>query len=569
MGKTTLSNDDINKILHLYQTEISSTHKLGELFRVGHKKISKILTDNGIKINIRGGQISHGVSKQISTSKITKIVTPEDKKMIVICKKTGISFDDINNLSGSLTNHIINTYGDIPIPTNTYQRKKYELEYGKKWFEEYFTLKEIDKDITRKCKYCNWETKDLSNKTGCLEQHLKMAHNKSMIDFISEYPDELILHSSYSKKIELGKMTNHVICQICDKKLGYLTNTHLEKHGLDMVDYKLKFPNAIIISNNYKEKLIKTYNNGLKFHEQTFTSKPQIELFNYIKSLGMEVKKNDKQLLNGVEIDILIPEKKIGIEYNGLYYHSENMGKSRLYHLNKTRLMNNIGYGLIHIFEDEWLNNKELIKNKISHLLNKNQSVSIGARKCKIREISKEEKNYFLKVNHIQGKVNSKIRLGAFYDDMLVSVMTFDGNRNMSLIRNNVDGEYELTRFATNINFRVVGVADKLLKYFINTFKPKKIISFGDVRWVLNGGNNMYTKLGFKLVKTLSPDYRYYNPKIARNKRLHKFGFGKNSLKKRFPNLDFSKTEKELTTELGYDRIWDCGLFKYELIVSN
>jgi hypothetical protein len=30
--------------------------------------------------------------------------------------------------------------------------------------------------------------------------------------------------------------------------------------------------------------------------------------------------------------------------------------------------------------------------------------------------------------------------------------------------------------------------------------------------------------------------------------------------------LDFTKSEKELTTELGFERIWDCGLIKYELI---
>ena len=82
---------------------------------------------------------------------------------------------------------------------------------------------------------------------------------------------------------------------------------------------------------------------------------------------------------------------------------------------------------------------------------------------------------------------------------------------------------------------------------------------------VLDGDNNMYTKLGFKLTKTYAPDYKYYNPKVSRNKRLHKFGFGKSSLKKKYPELDFSKTERELMLELGYDRIWDCGLFKYEL----
>ena len=130
---------------------------------------------------------------------------------------------------------------------------------------------------------------------------------------------------------------------------------------------------------------------------------------------------------------------------------------------------------------------------------------------------------------------------------------------------NNDKNSYELTRFATNVNYKVAGIAGKLLKYFITNYKPNKIISFGDARWVLDSDSNMYTKLGFKLVNILGPDYKYFNPKISRNKRLHKFGFGKSKLKKKYPHLDFSKTEKELMIELGYDRIWDCGLFKYEL----
>ena len=109
-------------------------------------------------------------------------------------------------------------------------------------------------------------------------------------------------------------------------------------------------------------------------------------------------------------------------------------------------------------------------------------------------------------------------------------------------------------------------MASKFIKRFVAEYKPKTIISFADRRWTLNVDNNLYTKLGFKLVGVIKPDYKYFNSKIAKNKRLHKFGFGKTSLKKKYPNLDFTKTEKQLTTELGFDRIWDCGLFKYELI---
>ena len=108
-------------------------------------------------------------------------------------------------------------------------------------------------------------------------------------------------------------------------------------------------------------------------------------------------------------------------------------------------------------------------------------------------------------------------------------------------------------------------MASKILKQFIKDYSPKTIISFADRRWTINSENNLYTILGFKLVSLTKPTYYYYNSKIDRYRRFHKFGFGKNNLKKRFPELDYNKTEKELTSELGYDRIWDCGLYKYKL----
>src|SRR5690606_31366039 len=98
-------------------------------------------------------------------------------------------------------------------------------------------------------------------------------------------------------------------------------------------------------------------------------TKPHIEISKVIKNLGFVVKDNNKSLLSGIEVDILIESHKLCIEYDGLYYHTERNGKDRNYHLNKTILANNLGYSLIHIFEDEWIRNKNLILNKIIHLI--------------------------------------------------------------------------------------------------------------------------------------------------------------------------------------------------------
>ena len=120
-----------------------------ELYKVGHKKISQILKNNNIEIKKKGGQVKIGNSNELEKSKVKKYIS-EDKELVAKCKKTSITINDPNNSSGSLTRHIIELYGDVNIPTNTYQRKKYEQLNGRKWFEQYFDIIEIEKNVKRK-----------------------------------------------------------------------------------------------------------------------------------------------------------------------------------------------------------------------------------------------------------------------------------------------------------------------------------------------------------------------------------------------------------------------------------
>ena len=569
--KTKLIPEDIINIIELYQTEIPSTHKLAEKFKVGHKKISQILKENNVVINKKGGQIQDGNSFEIESTK-SKIYSSETKELVAQCKKTNTIIKDPNNLSGKLTKHIVNLYGDVWIPNNTYQRKKYEHHNGKKWFEEYFNIIEIDKQLNRCCKLCEWETSDNLNKTGCFEHHIIKSHNQTLSEYLTKFPEDIVYHPNYVKNVNLSKFLskneNYVICKICNKKMKSITNAHLKKkHNITTLDYKLKYPNERIVSTSISKKLsdlAKITNTNMV---PTWTSKGETEIKEFIESLGFIVgKSKNRKLLDGKEIDIVIEGTNICIEYNGLYYHTEKMGKTSSYHLNKTIDCNQIGYRLFHIFEDEWKLNENLVKSKLKHLLKVNDGIKIGGRNVTIKKINTEDKSFFLKNNHIQGTDKSNISYGAYYKDVMVGVMTFNDKRNMT---KNSKGEFELSRYATKQNYMVMGLASKMLKQFINDYEPKTIISFADRRWTIDGNNNLYTNLGFNLVSITKPTYYYYNSKVSKYKRFHKFGFGKNNLKKRFPNLDYTKTEKELTTELGYDRIWDCGLFKYELKLFN
>ena len=281
-------------------------------------------------------------------------------------------------------------------------------------------------------------------------------------------------------------------------------------------------------------------------------SKAEDEICSFIGGMigDSNIIRNDRDILDGYEIDIYIPDYKLGIEFNGLHWHTENFGKDRNYHLNKTDKGLSKGIYVIQIFEDEWIEHKDIVLEKIRHFLGKSKCKVIGARKCTIKEVSKDDAKVFLNTYHIQGFVSSTVYLGAYYGNELVGVMTFLKEK---------EGMWNLTRFATNTNYSLPGLANKLFKYFTKEYNESivEVKSFLDRRWSF-GKTNVYEKMGFKLVEIEKPDYRY----VVGNKRMHKFGFRKQRLNKLY-GLPLSMTEKEMCEKLGFERIWDCGLYKY------
>lgn len=488
---------------------------------------------------------------------------------VLECKLTSKRFRDIENKSGNITDHLKSI--NIPVPSS-YKRRKFFVTNGIPWHYQYFNILELPDIEFKYCPYCNWKTKDVSNKSGQFTVHL-LTHNKSIDDYLQEFPGETKLFQTYLSKSAYKKQTlasdkNFIKCEICSEPMRKITNSHLRtKHNMTLQEYRLKF--STTLSEQSLEVFREKHRNNLKMHESKFTSTGHAEIRDFIKGLGLIVEDNNKKVLNGVELDIYIPGKNVAIEYNGLFFHSEIGGKKkRKFHLLKSNLAQSKNIHLIHIFEDDWITKKEIIKSKISHVLGCNNSPIIGARKCEIRVIESVEKSKFLSAYHIQGDDVSDVYLGAFYMDELVAVMTFDTLRSMNKSKNK-PCEVELRRFATSSNYRVPGIAHKLLNYFTKNYKASSIVSFADRCWSISS-ENLYTKLGFSLTKRIPPDYKYFNSKISRNNRLHKFGFGKSSLKKRYPEIySDSKTEWEIMQEAGFDRIWDCGKLKYELTINK
>jgi len=282
----------------------------------------------------------------------------------------------------------------------------------------------------------------------------------------------------------------------------------------------------------------------------------QLELFNFIKNnYDGDVLLNNKNIISPYEIDIYLPELKVGFEFNGVFWHSDKFKESD-YHFKKysKSLENNIN--LITIWEDDWTVKNDICKsfilNKISKTPNK-----IFARKCEVKEIDYNTSKEFLNNNHLQGDCKSSVRIGLYYNDELVSLMTFSKLRlplQKSSKNRDLNNHFELTRFCNKNYYNIVGGASKLFKYYLNNYNPVQIETYSD-NLISDGG--LYKILGFEYKHTSNPGYWYLVDGI----RSHRFNFRKSKLVKL--GYDSNKTEEEIMLELGYYRIYNAGNKKW------
>lgn len=443
----------------------------------------------------------------------------------------------------------------------------------------------IDKTNKLQCQICGKQFKTFFS----LSSHIR-NHNIYVKDYYDKYfksEGEGICPISNSEttfdSLERGYFKYHkLFVTLSDEikegslnsRLKYIKNKAKESESLYNVKFlnidSMKYISDILkikclkcneIYENRFTNLILGYGKCPKcFPKNKHVSDNEKEILTYVKEICgqntevigsyMGLIKNPKTGKN-LELDIFVPDKKFAIEFNGLYWHSDAVLKNpESYHLNKFIECKKLGIRLIQIFEDEWINKKEIILSMIKHKLLENNSEKIYARKCIIKEISTSDKNSFLDENHIQGKDYSKIKLGSFYNDELVAVMTFS-NGNISRGGNPKDlTKWELSRFCTKNKYIVTGIASKLLSYFKNNFEWREIYSYADLRF---SDGNVYRKLGFEVEKQNEPSYFY----VKGMKRIHRFNLRKLSFEpKEVP-------EKVLRYNQGYLRVWDCGNLKF------
>lgn len=290
------------------------------------------------------------------------------------------------------------------------------------------------------------------------------------------------------------------------------------------------------ISNDDIEK-IKQYSNT---HTR---SRIEDDVYNFTNSL-VSAKHDDRSQIKPLELDVWVESKNVAIEVDGIYYHSINNGFDKNMHLSKTLACENLGIRLIHITDWEWENRQDICKSIISSALGIYET-KIYARQCNVREVSQNDCDNFLNINHIQGKIKATYRLGLYYKNELVQLICLGKSRFKK-------NEIELLRMCTKLNTQVVGGFSKLIEH-----QPyNEFISYVD-RSKFDGHG--YAKLGFELVTTTGPSYKYYKDGVE----LNRIAAQKHKLPKLLgADFDPNETESQNMIRCGWFQVFDCGTIK-------
>lgn len=290
-----------------------------------------------------------------------------------------------------------------------------------------------------------------------------------------------------------------------------------------------------------------------------------IEIFiqTILDAHGIGYIREDPNVISPARVDFSIPSKKLAIEVNGTYWHSDRC-KSPRHHLDRFQYCERAGWRMITIWEDQIIRIPEIVESVVLSKLGIYKR-RLHARKCVITEIDSQCCSNFLEHNHIQGRTSSQVRLGAYINDELVGVMTFIQSRGCQGSKVRTAGQWELNRFCTLLNTQVIGLTSKMLKHFIRHHQPNSVISFShnDI-----SDGNVYSKLGFTKIGRPNASYYY----IKSNVRYHRSNFTRAGIVRRWPEYDIndrSWTERQVMNDKNYYRIYDCGTQKWIKYFDN
>jgi hypothetical protein len=262
------------------------------------------------------------------------------------------------------------------------------------------------------------------------------------------------------------------------------------------------------------------------------TSYQQREVAALIEGMGFSIIQDERLILGGLHIDIWVPEKRVGIEYNGNYWHTERRVGNK--HREKYDRAKAAGIKLVQIFDFEWLERPQAVQNRLKAILG--VSEAFAARKLTICQPTLSEAAAFFDQVHTQGAGAARgVAYALKRGDEIIACATFAKSRYGK------SAEWELLRYASI--GRVQGGFTRLFKAFVKDLAPSSVVSYADLRW---GEGSVYGVAGFKLDGVTPPDYWYAN----KEKRISRY-----KAQQRPPG----QSEKEWADACGYEKVLGVG----------
>ena len=271
------------------------------------------------------------------------------------------------------------------------------------------------------------------------------------------------------------------------------------------------------------------------------SSQAELEIGDFIQALGFEVSRNNRRVISPKEIDVLVAERSFGLEYEGLFWHSEAGGKTPSAHLHKTRECERMGIALLRVYADQWRTKRPIVESMVRHRLGLSKH-RIHGRQCTVAEVSGKTAARFMDRSHMYGSTAAGKAFGLTHDGALVAVVTLRVPRQR---RHREMGLVEIARFASAPNTVVLGGFQKLLPHAVEWARGREfsgMISYADLD---TGTGGVYLKAGFELMGETGPSYWYTNGVD----RLDRFKY----------RAKQGRSEREVAGESGVYRIYGAG----------
>ena len=273
----------------------------------------------------------------------------------------------------------------------------------------------------------------------------------------------------------------------------------------------------------------------------------------WLRDQGEKVKTSVRKIKtarNPFELDIYLPEHQIAIEYNGVHWHSDKY-RRKIHHQDKAKACYANGIRLIQFWDHDVKNKWPIVRSMIRNAIGK-PKIRVYARHCIIAPVDPSVASKFFERNHLKGNAGASVHIGLWFDDTLVSCMTF------SRPKFDKSYEWEIIRFASKRNYSVVGGASRLFTAFIRQYGPKNVMTYADL---MTGTGGVYTALGMTQCGVTKPGYswtksgRVISRYCAQKKKLHVLLADK---------FDPSLSETTNMEQAGYYKLHDCGNAKFE-----